>query len=247
MHDVVAVLGRDRDDGQVGAAEPRGHLPQLRFHLGEPTLVEVDQVDLVDGGDEVLDAQQLCDPGMSAGLPQHPGAGVDEQDRDVRIGRAGEHVAGVALVAGGVGEDVAAVLGREEPVGNVDGDALFTLGAQTVGQRGQVGDAFFVGDGFQVIQRQAVGVVHQPPDQRALAVVDRSRRGDPQQLAGLVRRHQKYPSRLRSSIAAADVRSSARVSPRSETVAAEISAITPVISVAVDRTAPVMVRSPTVR
>ena len=244
MHDVVAVFGRDRDDGQVGAAQPRGHLPQLVFHLYEPTLVEIDQVDLVDGGDKVLDAQQLCDPGMSAGLPQHPGAGVDEQDRGVRVGRAGEHVAGVALVARGVGEDVAAVLGREEPVGNVDGDALFTLGAQTVGQGGEVGHAFFVGDGFQVIQWQAVRVVQQPPDKRALAVVHRSRRGDPQQLAG---RHQKYPSRLRSSIAAAEVRSSARVSPRSETVAAEISAITRVISVAVERTAPVMVRSPTVR
>ena len=59
--------------------------------------------------------------------------------------------------------------------------------------------------------------------------------------------HQKYPSRLRSSIAAADVRSSARVSPRSETVAAEISAMTRSISVACERTAPVMVRSPTVR
>ena len=59
--------------------------------------------------------------------------------------------------------------------------------------------------------------------------------------------HQKYPSRLRSSIAATDVRSSARVSPRSDTVAAEISAMTPAMSVACERTAPVMVRSPTVR
>ena len=37
--------------------------------------------------------------------------------------------------------------------------------------------------------------------------------------------HQKYPSRLRSSLAALDVRSSARVSPRSETVDSLISAM----------------------
>ncbi len=48
-------------------------------------------------------------------------------------------------------------------------------------------------------------------------------------------------------MAATEVRSSARVSPRSETVAAEISAMTPAMSVARERTAPVMVRSPTVR
>ena len=144
------------------------------------------------------------------------------------VGRAGEHVAGVALMAGCVGQDVTAGVGREEPVCHIDGDALLTLGTQPVGQRGQVGDALFVGDGLEVVERQAVGVMQEPPDKCALTVVDRSGGGDPEKLA----RHQKYPSRLRSSMAAADVRSSARVSPRSETVAAEISAITRSISVA---------------
>ncbi len=85
--------------------------------------------------------KQFRDACMPAGLAQHARAGVDEQDRDVRVGRPGEHVAGVALVAGRVGEDVAAILGREEPVRHVDRDALFPLGAQAVGQRGEVGDA----------------------------------------------------------------------------------------------------------
>ncbi len=141
MHDVVAVLGRDRDHGDVSTAEARGHLMQFLFDLGEPRLVEVDQVDLVDRGDKVVDAQQFCDPGVPVGLAQHAGAGVDQQDGDVGIGGTGEHVARVALVAGGVGQDVAAGVGREEPVSDVDGDALLALGAQTVGQGGQVGDA----------------------------------------------------------------------------------------------------------
>ena len=138
---------------------------------------------LFTAGDKVLDAQQLCDPGVPAGLAQHTGARVDQQDRDVGVGRAGEHVAGVALVAGCVGQDVAAGGGGEEPVGDVDRDALFAFGAQAVGQRGQVGDTLFVGDGFQVVQRQAVGVVQEPPDQGALAVVHRTCSSDPQQLS----------------------------------------------------------------
>ena len=135
--------------------------------------------------------KQFRDAGVPAGLAQHTGAGVDQQHRDVRVGRAGEHVAGVALVAGGVGQDVAAPLGGEEPVGHVDGDALLAFGAQTVGERGQVGDALFVGDGLEVVERQAVGVVHQPADQGALAVVDGSGGGDAQQLASLGPAHQK--------------------------------------------------------
>ena len=96
---------------------------------------------------------------MPVGLSQHTGPGVDEQDRGVRVGRAGEHVAGVALMTGRVGQDVAACVGGEEPVRDVDGDALLPLGAQAVGQGGEVGDALFVGDRLEVIERQAVGVV----------------------------------------------------------------------------------------
>ena len=108
VHDVVAELGGDRDDGQFRAAEPRGHLRQLRFDLAEPALVEVHQVDLVDGGHEVLDTKQFRDAGMPAGLAQHTGAGVHQEHRHVRVGSAGEHVSRVALVAGCVGQDVAA-------------------------------------------------------------------------------------------------------------------------------------------
>ncbi|CAM5680031.1 hypothetical protein MAUB1S_01428 [Mycolicibacterium aubagnense] len=162
----------------------------------------------------------------------------------MRVGGAREHVAGVPLVPGGVGQDVAAGLGGEEAVGHVDGDALLAFGAQAVGQGRQVGHPVVVGDGVQVVQGQAVGVVQQPADQGALAIVDRACCRDTKKLPSP---HQKYPSRLRSSIAATDVRSSARVSPRSDTVAAEISSMTLAMSTAFDRTAPVMVRSPTVR
>jgi hypothetical protein len=183
VHHIVADLGSDRDHGDVQAAEARAELLQLGFDFGEPALVEVNQVNLVHRRDKVLDAQQFCYPGMPTCLTQYACPRVDQKDRDVGVGGTGEHVAGVALMAGCVGQNVAAGGSGEESVGDIDGDALFAFGAQAVGQRGEVGDTFFVGDSFQVVQRQAVGVVQKPPDQGALAVVDRTRGGDSEQLS----------------------------------------------------------------
>ena len=75
---------------------------------------------------------------VTAGLGQHALAGVDQDDGHVGGGGAGDHVAGVLLVARRVGDDELAVLGREEPVGHVDGDALLALGGETVDQEGEV-------------------------------------------------------------------------------------------------------------
>ena len=72
VHDVVAVLGGDRNDRQLGAAEPFRQLLQLGLDLGETGRVEIDQVDLVHRGHEVLDTKQFRDAGMPAGLTQHP-------------------------------------------------------------------------------------------------------------------------------------------------------------------------------
>ena len=208
-----------------------------------------DQVHLVDAHDHVRDPEQRGDVGVATGLRDDAGPGVDQHHGDVCRRGAGEHVARVALVAGGVGEDERALLGGEEPVGDVDRDSLLALGAQAVGDRGQVGLAV-AGDVVEVVGEQRPGVEQQASDQRALAIVHRARGGQPQQVAfvrDVSAGAQKYPSRLRSSIAAAEVRSSARVSPRSETVAASVSAITAVMSPACERTAPVTVKSPTVR
>ena len=115
---------------------------------------------------------------------------------------------------------------------------------------------------LELILEDRLGVVQEPPDQGRLAVVDRARGGDPQELTSgphvlvvvvgelAVERGigaQKYPSRLRSSIAASVTRSSARVSPRSVMRVAAISETTSGRVVAVERTAPVQVMSPTVR
>jgi hypothetical protein len=63
---------------------------------------------------------------------------------------------------------------------------LLTLGPQTVGEGRQIGAVGPAGDLIELITQQRAGVQQQPPDQGALAVVDRARRGQPQQVALIV-------------------------------------------------------------
>ena len=151
---------------------------------------------------------------MPPALLDHTVAGVDQDHREVGRRGTGDHVAGVLDVPGGVGDDELALGRREVAVGDIDRDALLALGAQPVGQQREVGvlGALVTRgalDGLELVLEDRLAVVQQPPDQRALAVVDRASGRQSQQL------HQKYPSRLRSSIAASEARSSARVAPRS--------------------------------
>ena len=104
----------------------------------ELELVPVDEVHLVDGGDEVGHAEQRGDERVPLGLLDDAVAGVDQHDRDVGGDCAGDHVARVADVAGRVGEDERAPRGGEEAVGDVDRDALLALGPQAVGEQREV-------------------------------------------------------------------------------------------------------------
>jgi hypothetical protein len=86
----------------------------------------------------VADAEQRGDEAVAAGLGQHALARIDQDHGKVRGRGAGDHVARVLLVAGRVGDDELALLGGEEAVGDVDGDALLALGAQAVDEQREV-------------------------------------------------------------------------------------------------------------
>ena len=130
---------------------------------------------------------------MAPGLGEHAVAGVDEDDRQLAGRRARDHVAGVLLVAGRVGDDELAPGRGEVPVGDVDGDALLALGLEPVGEQRQVEVLAGVADGGGVLLQRGemilvdhLRVVQQPPDQRGLAVVDAAARQEPQQVLALV-------------------------------------------------------------
>ena len=150
---------------------------ELLVDLLVDLLVPVDEVHLVDGEHEVGHPEQGQQHRVPARLLGQALAGVDEHEAEVGGRGAGDHVAGVLDVARGVGDDELAVGRREVAVGHVDGDALLALGAQTVGQQGQVGVVVAAGvagrlDGLELVLEDRLGVEQQPPDEGRLAVVD---------------------------------------------------------------------------
>ena len=148
--------------------------------------VEVDQVHLVDGEDEIRDAEQARNARMAARLDADAVPRVDQQDRHLGGRGAGSHVARVLLMAGRVGEDELAPRGREVAVGDVDRDPLLALGAKAVGEQREVNRP-----GIPVLRRlldrmhlvfvHRLRIVEQPSDQRALPIVHAAGGADAQE------------------------------------------------------------------
>ena len=112
---------------------------------------------------------------------------IDQHEREIGRRRARDHVARVLHVARSVGNDELAARRGEVTVGHVDGDALFALGAQAVGEQCEVdvigahlGRGPF--DRLELILEDRFRVVEKAADERRLAVVYGARCGEAQQL-----------------------------------------------------------------
>ena len=120
--------------------ELRGEVACTRRDLRRrPSSVVVDQVHLVDGDDEVRDAEQRGDEGVAAGLLDARPCGR----RRGSIARSAVEAPVTMLRVywtwpGRVGDDELAPRGGEVAVGDVDRDALLPLGAQAVGEQREV-------------------------------------------------------------------------------------------------------------
>ena len=130
---------------------------------------------------------------MTPRLLQHALARIDQQQREVGGRGAGDHVAGILLVPGRVGDDELALRRREEAIGDVDGDALLALGGEAVDQQREIDVAALRPDLLAVgLERRHLVVenlprlVQQPADQRRLAVIDAAAGDEAQQLLGLL-------------------------------------------------------------
>ena len=193
LDDVVAVERAQRDEFHVLDVEPR----EKRFELGadfqEARFAPADEIHFVNGDDEVRDAQERGDGGVAATLLDDAEAGVDEDDGQVGRGRAGHHVARVLDVAGRVGDDELAARRGEVAVSDVDGDALFALGAEAVGEVGEVdlaaaGDVGRALEGLDLILHEGFRIVEQAPDECGFTVVDAAARVEAEDIDGPGRR-----------------------------------------------------------
>ena len=178
---VVSDARRDRDGDERTKAERLGEFLEGRDDCPEGRFVVIDEVDLVDRQHDMPDAEQRDDQRMAARLRQQALARVDQQDRQIRIRGAGRHVAGILFMARRVGDDERTFRRREIAIGDVDRDALFALGLETIDQQREVdfgaGRAVLLGIALErgelIVENQFL-LVEQTSDQRRLAVVDRT-------------------------------------------------------------------------
>lgn len=131
---------------------------------------------------------------MAPGLSQHTAARIYHHHGHIGGGGTSDHIAGVLLMAGRVGHDELALVGREEAVGHIDGDALLALCGQTIDEQREVQLAALRADFlgvrnqcFHLILKQHLGFVQQASDQRALAVIHAAAGDEAQQAFLLVR------------------------------------------------------------
>ncbi len=138
--DIVAEQRRNGNARDLFDAELLGEGHVLRGVGREDCPVVAHEVHLVDGQYQFPDAEHRADVGVPTRLRQQVPAAMDVAQNDRQVGRrrTGRHVARVLLVAGRVGDDELALVGREEAIGYVDRDALLPLGRQAIDEKGEI-------------------------------------------------------------------------------------------------------------
>ncbi len=190
---VVPEEGRHRQEHRVGEVEALCERQIVGPDVLEALLGPVDEVHLVDRDRNMANAQQVRDEAVPLGLGDDPVAGVHQDDGELARRGAGDHVAGVLLMARGVGDDELPPRCREVAIGNVDRDSLLPLGFESVGQEREIDVAAGTPLGRRVGLETGEGVlvdhlrvVEQAPDEGGLPIVDRATGQEPEQVLAFV-------------------------------------------------------------
>src|SRR5581483_9892232 len=174
--DVVAMRGGDGDEELRLDADGLEEAAVFAFDLLEAFARIILQVHFVDQHGDLADAEEIEQIAVAAGLLLHAFGGVDEQQRGLGIGGAGDHVLEKFLVAGRVNDDVLAFLRLEPDLGGVDGDVLVALGLEGVHEVGPLkGNATALGDFLKLLELalgERASVVEQAADEGGFSVVD---------------------------------------------------------------------------
>ena len=176
--DVVAGKAGHGNGREILNSDAVGEFPVIGHDRFELFLIVVDQVHLVDGQDEVLDAELVTQEAVTPGLDQHALARIDQDNRAIGGRGARHHVARILLVSRAVGDDELAFLGREKAIGDVDRDTLFALGGKPVDEQGEVDILTLRAHAFAVVLERGelvledhLRIVEQAADQRRFAII----------------------------------------------------------------------------
>ena len=88
----------------------------------------VHQIHLVDGHDDMNDAEQRDDERVALRLDGHAMACIDENDGEIAIGGACGHIARILFMSRRIGDDELPFGCGEIAICDVDRDALFAFG-----------------------------------------------------------------------------------------------------------------------
>ena len=83
LGDIVAEPRRERNCGNEDFAKFRRESRKMLGNIVEAALLEPDEVHLVDGEDDLPDAEQATNEGVPLGLRQHAFARIDQDHREL--------------------------------------------------------------------------------------------------------------------------------------------------------------------
>ena len=109
----------------------------------------VNRVEFVDGKHNGWNAQEIDQQCVTTGLGEQfkrwvfpiQFDSVDQDNGSICARSRGNHIARVLLMARRIANDELARFGTEIAVSHIDGDALFTLSTQSIGEQCQISDA----------------------------------------------------------------------------------------------------------
>ncbi len=86
----------------------------------------------------MADTERAGDQRVTPGLLGQPRLRIDQYESEIGGRGAGRHIAGVLLMAGRVGDNEFALLGREKPIGEINSDLLLSFSRQPVEQQRKI-------------------------------------------------------------------------------------------------------------
>ncbi len=177
--DVVSGVCGDGDEGNLVGLDS-DHLHQLDhgvLGLVVLGLVELDGIHLVDGDDDLLDAQGGGEEDVLLGLSLGTLDGAAGDDGCIGLGGTGDHVLDEVAVSGSVDDGEEVLVGVELLVGDIDGDSSLPLLLESIHDPSEVEGSLSFLLGLLLVLLDEVGVdsaslQQDPSSEGGLAVVD---------------------------------------------------------------------------